>query len=568
MKILQITGFPNNGAGSGTLITTQAKSLLEQGHEVACILSENQSDFPRVPGVTYYFVPFTADEKPETIEGQLPFNFPMFTTHTRSKNTFWTMPLEQIKGIEQRYREVIAKAIEEFQPDVIHGNHNWIHNEVATEFGIPTVVTIHGTDLEKGYDRAQEYQNAELERIGVTAESGIDKQTVIDCIKMILTLRESHPEQAAESTANLLTRLQKNGLTLTAEDLEEVISKTALFQHYREMAEKSAANSQRAIVISTDQERRFKADFPQDADKALLIANGYSSDVFYKMKGVDKKALREEILGSLTSANTPDGRIPTDVDYVITFVGKFADFKGIDVLLDAAKEYETAFENMGKKIATVIVGSGDLEEPLKAQAKELGLRHTHFVGRHTADLIRPLQNVSDVSLIPSRNEPFGLVVIEGTACGHPVIGTNSGGIPDIMNTTGKVIKVDYDPSVDANDPNVVAPDAGTKGTYTLPLGMMVPKDDAHSLAEAVVKVCTDEGKTWDSDAIAEYTKATYDQDSITHKLVQVYEEAIVSKKKLDNPDDAEHVINAEDKPMVLTLKPKKQASVRGGRDDD
>ena len=56
------------------------------------------------------------------------------------------------------------------------------------------------------------------------------------------------------------------------------------------------------------------------------------------------------------------------------------------------------------------------------------------------DTIRSLQNLATVSLIPSRNEPFGLVVIEGTACGHPVIASNSGGIPDIMNVSKKELQ--------------------------------------------------------------------------------------------------------------------------------
>ena len=70
---------------------------------------------------------------------------------------------------------------------------------------------------------------------------------------------------------------------------------------------------------------------------------------------------------------------------------------------------------------------------MKEQAERLGLQNTHFVGRKNTDEVRRIQSLSDVSVIPSRNEPFGLVVIEGMACGHPVIGTNSGGIPGIMN---------------------------------------------------------------------------------------------------------------------------------------
>lgn len=61
MKILQVTGFPNNGAGSGALITTQAEDFVKHNHEVCTILSENRTDFPRVPGVKYHLVPFTAE---------------------------------------------------------------------------------------------------------------------------------------------------------------------------------------------------------------------------------------------------------------------------------------------------------------------------------------------------------------------------------------------------------------------------------------------------------------------------------------------------------------------------
>ena len=82
------------------------------------------------------------------------------------------------------------------------------------------------------------------------------------------------------------------------------------------------------------------------------------------MENVDKEA----ILGGLTSDRTPDGKIPTDYDNMALFVGKFADFKGIDVLLDAAKKYEGACKAEGKKPLTIIVGTGALEADLKAQA--------------------------------------------------------------------------------------------------------------------------------------------------------------------------------------------------------
>ena len=492
MNILQVTGFPNNGAGSGTLITTQAEGFVKQGHNICTILSENRTDFPRVPGVKYHLVPFTAENgTPEKIEGQLDFNFPMFTTHTRSTSTFWNLNLDQIKAIEEKYRQAIDEEIKSFKPDVIHGQHNWIHNAIATESGIPTVVTIHGTDL-MGYKRSLD------------------------------TLKE------------LRAKLKEGNLS--NEELQELKTQADKYFHLVEMAKKSAKNSQRVIVISEDQRKQFCELFPDDADKVVLVKNGYNPDVFHVMEDVDKDSLFD----SLTSDRSEYGKLPKDYDNMALFVGKFADFKGIDVLLDATKKNEEACEKEGKKLLTVVVGTGALEPELKAQAEELGLKNLHFVGLQGHTVIRQLQNLADISVVPSRKEPFGLVVIEGTACGHPVVATNSGGIPDIMNTTGKTIKEYYNPETDSKDQSILAPNAGTKGTYTTDLGMLVPVDDSDELSGAMMDIF-DGRVTFDNDAIAKYTKDTYSQEAINTELLDIFSQAVKSyeQKASDQNGDEE-----------------------------
>ena len=138
-------------------------------------------------------------------------------------------------------------------------------------------------------------------------------------------------------------------------------------------------------------------------------------------------------------------------------------------MLDAAKTYEEELGAQGIIPLTIIVGSGQLEDDLKAQANELQLKNTHFVGRKNTDEVRRIQSLADVSLIPSRNEPFGLVVIEGMACGHPVIGTNSGGIPGILNVEKKDI-------------------SDKSKTYVTPVGVLAPMDDSEALSNAVCDV--------------------------------------------------------------------------------
>lgn len=503
LNLLIVTAFPVHGAGSGALVTTQATSYVKEGHNVHIITANNRSDFPKVEGVDYHLVPFTAEtESPEVIDGQLPFNYPMFTTHTESTATFWNLSLDQIKAYEDKFRQAMQDEIETFKPDVLHGQHNWLANAIATEFDIPIVVTIHGTDL-MGYKRS--------------------KAALKDIME------------------------QLKDKTLSPERIAALKAEADKYIHFAEMAKKSANGSHKVIVISEDQKQQFCELFPEAADKVELVKNGYTPEKFHVMENVDKEA----ILGGLTSDRTPDGKIPTDYDNMALFVGKFADFKGIDVLLDAAKKYEGACKAEGKKPLTIIVGTGALEADLKAQADRLELENTHFVGLQTPDVIRPLQNLADVSLIPSRSEPFGLVVIEGTACGHPVIGTNSGGIPDIMNITGKVIKQNYDSAVDGQDEAILAPDAGTTGTYTTPLGILVPVDDSDALADAVMDIF-DGRKQFNGEAIAKYTRDTYSQEVITEHLIGLFNQV------------AEDYQNSKPKAKVLTRK----ASTGPSMDDD
>ena len=97
-KILIVTAFPTEGAGSGTLITTQAKSYVKRGYDVEIITANNRTTFNKIPGVKYVVVPFTGEtENPEKIPGQLPFNYPMYKTHTESKENFWNLDYNQVR---------------------------------------------------------------------------------------------------------------------------------------------------------------------------------------------------------------------------------------------------------------------------------------------------------------------------------------------------------------------------------------------------------------------------------------------------------------------------------------
>ena len=551
-KILIVTAFPTHGAGSGALITTQAKSYVENGDEVVIITGNNRTDFDKLKGVKYHIVPFTAEtEKPEKIEGQCPFNYLMFTTHTESTANFWNASLEQIEEYNKAFKKAISEEVKEFNPDIIHAQHNWLTSSICNDFDKPVVLTIHGTDL-MGYMKANEKLSKVQEDINakkaLMQKNGNKQNTNI--IEEIYKRANSK----AEIMRELKTAIKTKKLDISKTELGELIelydAKT-LYELYKKEAEKSAKQSERIIVISDMQEQQFNELFPGNEERVRLLENGYDTKVFYQNKNITKEQIIPELIGKENA----------DYDNMVLFVGKFADFKGIDALLDAAKLYEKDAEDKSKKIETIIVGSGALEDKLKKQAQSLQLQHTHFVGRKNHEEICKLQNLATVSLIPSRNEPFGLVVIEGTSCGHPVIATNSGGIPGILNvdkedlsdeTKSHVTKLgvlipplpDRPNELDEQEKEELD-EITTKYTMLDDKKEKFVKEEAqklnlkeetlnnyleqymrtvNALSSSVIDICDDKLK-FNNDEIAEYTEKTYSQEVIRDKILGIFDEA-------------------------------------------
>ena len=135
---------------------------------------------------------------------------------------------------------------------------------------------------------------------------------------------------------------------------------------------------------------------------------------FFILKKISKKEVLEAF------------EIRKRYEHLVSFAGKFADFKGIDVLLRANAIYDR------DDTATILAGDGALFDEMTQLKNELGLKNTFFIRNQAHDKLRKLYSVANVSLIPSRNEPFGLVAIEAGACGAPVIVSKSGGLLDIV----------------------------------------------------------------------------------------------------------------------------------------
>lgn len=122
---------------------------------------------------------------------------------------------------------------------------------------------------------------------------------------------------------------------------------------------------------------------------------------------------------------------------VIAYYGRLVPEKGVDTLLDA-------LVLLPEQVRAIIVGSGNALGDLRAQCERLGLRaRVEFRGPIPAEQIPEFLAGVAAVVIPSRTRPnwkeqFGRVIIEAMACGVPVVGSDSGEIPNVIGDAGLV----------------------------------------------------------------------------------------------------------------------------------
>lgn len=122
----------------------------------------------------------------------------------------------------------------------------------------------------------------------------------------------------------------------------------------------------------------------------------------------------------------------THSDFVVGFAGRLVPEKGLDVLIDAAAGLDGTVVSL--------IGNGPSLEELRQRARERGVTLR-------IDTTVSHENMSaayaslDVLVLPSRTmrtwaEQFGRVLVEALWCGTPVVGSDSGEIPWVINSTG------------------------------------------------------------------------------------------------------------------------------------
>ncbi len=127
--------------------------------------------------------------------------------------------------------------------------------------------------------------------------------------------------------------------------------------------------------------------------------------------------------------------VPRDRD--IVFLGRLVPLKGVHDLLDAI----IALNAQGQRYTATVIGDGPERDELAAKIRGRGLAdQVELAGPLEGEELVRRMNRHRVVAVPSRyDEPFGLVAVEGIACGCVAVGTAGGGLPGAVGPCGTTV---------------------------------------------------------------------------------------------------------------------------------
>ncbi len=172
-----------------------------------------------------------------------------------------------------------------------------------------------------------------------------------------------------------------------------------------------------------------------------------------------------------------------------------SNFREVKRVRDAVQAFKLILDT-GIKARFLFVGDGPDRSICQALARDLGIiQHTQFLGKQSE--LAAILGSSDVFLIPSGNESFGLSALEAMACGVPVVSSDVGGLTE-LNVDGVT-------------------------------GFVVPMGDIKELAAKTLQILTDEGlQKRMAEAALKHARTDFTKERIVKKYEDTYAAAMES----------------------------------------
>jgi glycosyltransferase involved in cell wall biosynthesis len=167
--------------------------------------------------------------------------------------------------------------------------------------------------------------------------------------------------------------------------------------------------AERVICVSKALRDEVCWQYQSPQDKTFVVYNGVRPELF------DFEIDPGEVKRSIGIA---------PMDPTILFAGRIVYQKGVDILLNAVP----FVLNHVPEAKFVIAGDGEMRWDLEHSARARGLEPSvRWLGKVPLEKLRSIFKSCDAVCVPSRNEPFGIVILEAWAAGKPVVATKNGG---------------------------------------------------------------------------------------------------------------------------------------------
>jgi glycosyltransferase involved in cell wall biosynthesis len=117
-----------------------------------------------------------------------------------------------------------------------------------------------------------------------------------------------------------------------------------------------------------------------------------------------------------------------DKPYILA-IGQLEEHKGFDILLDSFANLHTQFPAYD----LIIAGSGSQSRILQTKILASSMQtKIHLLGSVKPNNVASLMRGSELIVIPSRREPYGIVAQEAMASGKPIVASKAGGLPEAL----------------------------------------------------------------------------------------------------------------------------------------
>lgn len=233
-------------------------------------------------------------------------------------------------------------------------------------------------------------------------------------------------------------------------------------------------NAWRVIVCSDYMRHELQRTLAVPWDKMDVIFNGIRPEKKPRLHEFDAENFRR--------------RFAADREKILYYVGRMTYEKGVQILLRAAPK---VLWEMAGQVKFVIIGGGNTDH-LKDLARELGIwQQCYFTGFMFEEDLHKFQAVANCAVFPSLYEPFGIVALESFAARVPVVVSDTGGLPEVVQhgKTGIVTR--------ANDPDSLA------------WGILKTLRNPDYVGAAIENAYRDLGRRFSWPKLAQQTEAVY-----------------------------------------------------------